>query len=133
LRLDPFGGWVVGSNYLTRIPGYGDADDVALHSLADASSGQRIAAWESEPLLDPAADLARLRVPTRLIHGRGDRLIPFTERHRLFHELPETARRGLTVTRLFHHSADSVPAGILGRAVEQVMMLQAIRGLINTV
>jgi pimeloyl-ACP methyl ester carboxylesterase len=187
LRPDPFGGWVVGSNYLSRVAGYEDAGDVAaaLHRLADASSGQRIPAWDprhdaliaqlrdslpegrrdlfalfatpshethpepeqrrrmagllaetcrrEEPLLDPVTDLARVRLPTRLLHGRGDRLIPFTEGHRLFHGLPETARRGLTVTGLFHHSADSVPAGLVDHALEQMKMLGAIRGLINTV
>ena len=33
----------------------------------------------ADPLLDPADELRRVTVPTRLIHGRGDRLIPFTE------------------------------------------------------
>ncbi|MBM4184319.1 MAG: alpha/beta hydrolase [Gemmatimonadetes bacterium] len=187
LRPDPFGGWVVGSNYLTQVDGYEDADDVAaaLHRLADASSGQRIPAWDprhdglieelraalperrrdlfglfaipshethaepeqrrrmamqlaetcrrAEPLLDPADDLARIQMPTRLLHGRGDRLIPFTEGHRLFHGLPESSRRGLTVTGLFHHTADSEPTGVVDHVFEQVKMLGAIRGLINTV
>jgi pimeloyl-ACP methyl ester carboxylesterase len=187
LRPDPFGGYVVGSNYLTSVSGYEDASDVAaaLRCLADASSGQRISAWDPhhdelieqlsaslpacrrplfglfahrsdrtppepeerrrmaglladacrrvEPLLDPTADLARVQVPTRLIHGRGDRLIPFTEGFRLEQGLPQRARRGLTVTGLFNHSADSVPAGLLDRAHETLKMLGAIRGLINTV
>lgn len=187
LSPDPFGGYVVGSNYLTSVPGYEDASDVAaaLHCLADASSAQRISAWDprhdqlieqlgvslpakrralfslfahrsdqtrpepeerrrmaglladacrrAEPQLDPATDLARVQIPTRLIHGRGDRLIPFTEGFRLQQGLPESARRGLTVTGLFHHSADSVPAGLLDRALETLKMLGAIRGLINTV
>ena len=184
---DPFGGWVVGSNHLTDIPGCEDAGDVAaaLHRLADVASGQRIAAWDPrhdlmirelrealpacrrplfdlfatpstarrpdpeegrnlalrlaeacrrvEPLLDPAADLARVDLPTRLIHGRGDRLIPFTEGLRLLEGLPERARRGLTVTGLFNHSADRPPAGIFDHALETMKMLGAIRGLINTV
>ena len=187
LRPDPFGGWIAGSNYLTRVEGYEDADDVAaaLHRLADAASGQRISAWDprhdvligqlreglpsrrrglfdvfahasnapvpemderrrvalllaaacrdAEPLLDPAADLARVPIPTRLIHGHGDRLIPFTEGLRLHHGLPEAARRGLTVSRMFNHSADSAPTGILDRALEKVKMLSAIRDVINTV
>jgi pimeloyl-ACP methyl ester carboxylesterase len=187
LRPDPFGGWVAGSNYLTRVPGFEDAGDVAaaLHRLADAASGQRISAWDprhdaligglreglpskrralfdvfahashaampeleerrrmarllaaacraAEPLLDPAADLARVPIPTRLIHGRGDRLIPFTEGLRLHEGLPEGSRRGLTVSRMFHHSADSAPAGLLDRALERLKMLGAIRGVINSV
>lgn len=184
---DPFGGWVVGSNHLTDIPGCEDAGDVAaaLHRLADAASGQRIAAWDPRhdrmigqlrdalpasrrplfdlfatrstvsrpdaaagrdlalrlaeacrrvaPLLDPAADLARVDVPTRLVHGRGDRLIPFTEGLRLQQGLPERARRGLTVTGLFNHSADHAPTRMMDRALEGMKMLGAIRGLINTV
>lgn len=187
VRPDPFGRWVVGSNYLTRVPGCEDAGDVAaaLHRLADASSGNRIAAWDprldpliaelratlpekrrplfdmfahassetprepeeqrsmavrlagacrlAEPLLDPAAGLARVRLPTRLIHGRGDRLVPFTEGFRLLNGLPEASRRGLTVTGLFNHSADSAPAGIVDRTLEKLKMLKAIRGLVNTV
>lgn len=187
LQPDPFGGWIVGSNYLTRVSGCGDAHDVAnaLHRLADAASGQRIAAWDprhdaligelreslpvqrralfdvfahtsnsrvpelaerrdmarrlaaacrdAEPLFDPTADLARVTIPTRLIHGRGDRLIPFTEGHRLYQGLPEAARRGLTISRMFNHSADSAPAGILDRALEKMKMLGAIRDVINSV
>ena len=184
---DPFGGWVVGSNHLTDIPGCEGAGDVAaaLYRLADAASGQRIPAWDPQhdrmigqfrdalpasrrplfdlfatrstvsrpdpaecrdmalrlaeacrrvdPLLDPASDLARVDLPTRLIHGRGDRLIPFTEGLRLQEGLPERARRGLTVTGLFNHSADHAPTRMMDRAVEGVKMLGAIRGLINTV
>jgi dienelactone hydrolase len=41
---DPYGGWIVGSNHLTDIPGLEDATDVAqaLHTLASAASGLRI-------------------------------------------------------------------------------------------
>jgi pimeloyl-ACP methyl ester carboxylesterase len=184
---DPFGGWVVGSNHLTDIPGCEDARDVAaaLYHLATAASGQRIAAWDPrhdvligqlrealpagrrslfdlfatrstgprpdpdegrslalrlaeacrrvEPLLDPAAGLARVDRPTRLIHGRGDRLIPFTEGLRLLEGLPERARRGLTVTGLFNHSADHAPTRWIDHALETLKMLGAIRGVINTV
>lgn len=187
LAPDPYGGWVVGSNHLTDVPGFEDARDVAaaLHRLARAASERRISAWESHhdvmiqqlrgalperrralfdlfavpsgagrpereeraemarklaeacrrvaPLLEPAADLARVGLPTRLIHGRGDRLIPFTESMRLMQGLPEGARKGLTVTGLFNHSADSSPARMLDRAREGIRMLGAIRGLVNTV
>ena len=85
-----------------------------------------------EPLLDPAEGLARVNLPTRLIHGRGDRLIPFTEGFRLLESLPARARRGLTVTGLFNHSADRAPA-MSNRAREHIRMFGAIRGMINTV
>jgi pimeloyl-ACP methyl ester carboxylesterase len=86
-----------------------------------------------EPLLDPAADLARVDLPTRLVHGRGDRLIPFTEGFRLLDGLPAHSRRGLTVTGLFSHSADSAPPGLADRARETMKMLKLIQGLMNTV
>jgi len=187
LSPDPFGGWVVASNHLTRVPGLEDAGEVAaaLYKLAEAASGQRISAWEPhhdglirelrgtipqrhrrlydlfatpstealaepeerrqiavelaetsrsiEPLLDPAPALAEVDLPTSLIHGREDRLIPFTEGLRLHEKLPSRIRRGLTVTAMFHHSADSSPSGITARALENFKMLRAIRGMINTV
>ena len=183
LRPDPFGGWVVGSNHLTDIPGCEDAHDVAraLHELAKAASDNRISAWDPrhdaliarlrgalpakrrqlfdmfatpsteapretadrrtlavklaeacrrvEPLLDPAEELAKLDVPTQIIHGRGDRLIPFTEALRLMGSLPQRSRRRLTVTSLFAHSADHEPPGILDRIREGAKMLRAIHGL----
>lgn len=86
-----------------------------------------------DPLLDPAPALAELELPTSLIHGRSDRLIPFTEGLRLHEMIPSEVRRGLTVTAMFHHSADSTPAGLTVRARESFKMLRAIRGMINTV
>jgi pimeloyl-ACP methyl ester carboxylesterase len=184
---DPYGGWVVGSNYLTHVPGYEDASDVAgaLHRLAAASSGERIPAWDPhhdrmiqdlrraiprprqalfdlfavpstmerparterieiakllaeacrrlEPGLDPAPELARVTLPTRLVHGRGDRLIPFTEGLRLMDGLPAAARKGATVTGLFNHSADRSPKAMSHRVGERVRMFEALRGVINTV
>jgi pimeloyl-ACP methyl ester carboxylesterase len=99
--------------------------DMAL-KLADACR-------RAEPLLDPATDLARVSLPTRLIHGRGDRLIPFTEGCRLFEGLPERARRSLTVTSLFNHTADHAPPRAVDRARENLKLLVAIRGLVSTV
>ena len=86
-----------------------------------------------EPLLDPADQLAQVELPTQLIHGRGDRLIPFTEGFRLLEGLPERARRSLTVTGLFNHTADHAPARPWDRARESLKMLGAIRGLVTTV
>lgn len=105
----------------------------------DAERGRHLAGRLAEvcrrndPLLDPAPELAGVDLPTRLIHGRGDRLIPFTEGHRLETSLPPGTCRSLTVTGLFNHSADIRPSGIRDRAREQARMFEAIRGLINTV
>ncbi len=187
LSPDPFGGWVVGGNHLTGVPGHEDADEVALalNRLANAASGQRISAWDPrhdalirelrhtlsgrhrrlfdlfatpstdalpepeerrslaislaetcrrvDPLLDPATALAGVELPTRLIHGRGDRLIPFTEGLRLNESLPSRVRKGLTVTAMFHHSADTAPRRLTTRARESFKLLKAIHGMINTV
>ena len=187
LSPDPYGRWVVASNYLRHIPGCEDAEDVAraLRRLAAAASGQRISAWEPhhdrmitevrndiagprqklfdclatptttagpeegecrelarrlakacarvEPLLEPAESLQRVRVPTQAIHGRGDRLVPFTEGLRLMEELPGETQRGTTVTRMINHSKDSAPASRVDRVRESAKLFGAIRQLVNTV
>jgi pimeloyl-ACP methyl ester carboxylesterase len=86
-----------------------------------------------QPLLDPESDFARIRLPTRLIHGRGDRLIPFTEGKRLMARLTNGAAKALTVTALLNHSADHTPDSAYDRARENVAFFESIRGLINTV
>lgn len=48
LRPDPYGRWVVASNYLHRIPGYGGTKDVALalRRLASLAGERRIMSWD---------------------------------------------------------------------------------------
>lgn len=96
------------------------------HRLAEACR-------RTEPLLEPTPYLSGVRVPTRLIHGRGDRLIPFTECLRLSESLPAEARNGRTVTGLFSHTADRREGTSLGQAWEKVTFLGTLHGLINTV
>ncbi|MDT8368230.1 MAG: hypothetical protein RQ745_03415 [Longimicrobiales bacterium] len=86
-----------------------------------------------EPLLEPGAHLREVRVPTQLIHGRGDRLIPFTECLRLDAGLSPDARKGRIVTGLFSHTADRSEGTLLARSWEKATFFQALRGLINTV
>ena len=86
-----------------------------------------------EPLLDPEPDLIRVRLPTQLIHGRGDRLIPYTEGLRMRDGLPAEARAGLTVTELFSHSAGRVAGSWFDRAREGVTFFEALRRVINAV
>jgi len=187
LTPDPYGRWVVASNYLADIPGCEDAHDVAaaLRCLATATSDQRIPAWEPhhdamirdlrlalpkrhqalfdlfatpttgtrpdrdecadiglrladacrrvDPLLEPAPDLAKVHLPTQLIHGRGDRLIPFTEGMRMVNGLPSTAEKSLTVTGMFAHSATHSPPGLFDKFREGTALFGAVRSLINTV
>ena len=72
-------------------------------------------------------------MPTQLIHGRGDRLIPFTEGMRLMEGLPAAAKRKLTVTGLFSHSADRSAGSKLDQLRETLTFFGAMRGVINTV
>jgi pimeloyl-ACP methyl ester carboxylesterase len=187
LQPDPYGRWVVASNYLTQVPGYEDATDVAqaVKRLATVASSQRVSAWEpyhdqmitalrrtiapkrrplfdilatptadprpdqqecaafataltdtcraAEPRLDPLESLPHVRVPTQVIHGRGDRLVPFTEGMRLMEHLPATFQRGVTVTAMFNHSKDHVPPGPVAHLFEKGMLLRALHQLVNTV
>jgi dienelactone hydrolase len=187
LHPDPYGRWVVASNYLTQVPGYEDAVDVsdAARQLATAASGKRVSAWEPyhdemirelrttidasrrelfdmiatattderpdrercaelakalsdtcrrlEPQLDPVTSLDQVRVPTQVIHGRGDRLVPFTEGMRLMENLPEDVRRGVTVTKMINHSKDHVPENPMEHAYEAGMLFRALHQLVNTV
>lgn len=86
-----------------------------------------------EPWLDPSGRVLSVDVPTQLLHGRGDRLVPFTEGLRFMDTVPEDVRRGITVTRLFNHSADHVPEGLADQFMEKAMLFRALQGLINTV
>ena len=180
LRPDPYGRWVVASNYLHRIPGYEEAEDVsrALGRLATLAGQHGIMSWEpgSDPFKervmasvspgnralfrlfapvaarepDPvlAGEMAPLLAeagrathpglelpdslptdalpPVRLIHGRHDHLIPFTETLALERFLRKRAGVVTNVTDLFAHSQGS------GRRVvrpgEAARFLGAIRG-----
>lgn len=62
------------------------------------------AAIAHEPLLEPAPHLPRVRVPVFLAHGRGDRLIPWTEMVRLRRGLPADRLDYSGITSLFAHS-----------------------------
>ena len=84
------------------------------------------------PLMEPAPFLARLGTRVELLHGRGDRLIPYTESLRLIEHLPAATRARATVTRLFAHArGDRFPVlkgpaevwtflGALGRVLDVV-------------
>lgn len=187
LNPDPYGRWIVASNYLTAVPGYEDADDVsqAVGRLAAEASGRRVSAWEPyhdpmisalretvapprrplfdllatestserpdagacrdlakrlsdtcrelEPLLDPGNRLECVSIPTQAIHGRGDRLVPFTEGVRLMDQLPQGVQRGITVTHMINHSKDHVPPNPIDHAIEAGRLFRALHQLVNTV
>ena len=76
-------------------------DRTAGLALADelASAGLRV-----YPELDPAGRLGGLRARVCLLHGRFDRLVPFSETLRLASEVPPAARCSVTITRLAGHT-----------------------------
>ena len=111
----------------TTDPAPNEDDCVAVaRSLADAVR-------RAEPLLDPGRHLSRVRAPVTLIHGRGDRLVPYTESLR-FHEcLPDSIESDVTITGLFGHTADRAPESLSSRVRESVLFLQAMRRVLNTI
>jgi pimeloyl-ACP methyl ester carboxylesterase len=76
-------------------------DRPAIDALVESlSAGCRAAS----PLLEPTPFLGRIDHPVELLHGRGDRTIPYTESLRLEDHLPKDAQARVTVTRLFSHA-----------------------------
>jgi pimeloyl-ACP methyl ester carboxylesterase len=184
---DPYGRWVLASNYLTAVPGHEDAGDVAaaLRTLALASTENRVPAWDpshdplkrelrsalpaarrelfdlfapltatrlsgcerseamalelagacrrADPLLDPVPQLEAARVPVHLFHGRGDRLVPYTESLRLREELPAGTPASVTVTGLFAHSAGHTPAAITERVREAWIFFRGLQRALGSV
>ena len=63
-----------------------------------------LAARETTPLFEPTLFLDRITIPVRLIHGRTDRLIPFSESLRLREAFPLRADVQVYLTGLFAHS-----------------------------
>lgn len=65
LRPDPYGRWIVGANYLTRVPGMEDAEPVArtLHALAAEAGDVGAIAWD--PRYDPSKERLRATLSRR--------------------------------------------------------------------
>ena len=66
IRPDPYGRWVVASNYLPLVPGYDGSEDVAtaLRSLATLAGERKIMSW------DPAYDPVKEELEARLHPSR---------------------------------------------------------------
>jgi pimeloyl-ACP methyl ester carboxylesterase len=71
----------------------------------------------AHPELEPRQRLAALRVPTILVHGRADDLIPFTETLRLAALLPEGLPRRITITQVVGHTKTTEAARLWNPAV----------------
>lgn len=182
---DHYGRWIAGGNYLSKIPEFEEAQDVADALLAlsreagdlregswtavyDSRKDELLedihptrhdlfrafappagetpsegmgkvlapalarAAYASTPLSQPATFLDRLYVPTRLIHGRGDRLIPFSESLRLEEGFPAGADVKARLTGLFSHSQEEATrAG--GGFKEQVHFVRILADLLGLI
>ena len=74
-----------------------------------------------------------MRVPIHIFHGRGDRLVPYTESLRLKKALPDDLAAAVTVTRLFAHSADHRPSSVVARVREGLILFKALRSMLNAV
>lgn len=186
LRPDPYGRWIAGANYLTRVPGYGDAGPVAdgLRRLAALAGDVGVVAWDArfdvekqtiratlapdlrplfdlfappsdrepepcpgeemahklaavargaEPTIEPGPFLDRIPGPVHLLHGRQDRLIPFTEMLRLAEALPDGVLARGTITRLFAHSSRDPLPGWRESAREGAEFLKALSGMLGMV
>lgn len=90
-------------------------------ATALAEAGQRV-----EPTLQAAQVFPDVRGPIHLIHGRQDRLIPFSEAFRLRNALPAGVVAGPTVTSLFAHSSQDPFPGLLGGARETAAFFRAL-------
>jgi pimeloyl-ACP methyl ester carboxylesterase len=83
------------------------------------------------PLLDPRPYLDRVRVPVRLIHGRHDHLIPFTETLRLRDAFPVGADVEADVSALFAHSGESGPGSPIRTVGEGLRFLGILRNVLS--
>jgi len=82
------------------------------------------------PLLEPIPRISGIPVPVRLLHGRSDRLIPFTETLRLGRALdPGTRNLTTRITGLFSHSGEDSAGTRLARTREGFRFLQALQGV----
>ena len=107
--------------------------------LPDALRG----AWVAEALaaaarrLDPAGEpleaLGRVTRPVHILHGRNDRLIPFSEGLRLRDALPAGTSARATITRLFGHSGEESFLAALRSMRELPDFLGALRSVLRIV
>lgn len=116
---------------LFRVFAPADGDDVPREAANDLASALTRAALKDSPLFEPAADLPRLRVPARLIHGRQDRLIPFTESLRLAEQFPPGSDVRVFLTGLFSHSqrhGSRMRMGELGERLRFLHLMSVVLG-----
>jgi pimeloyl-ACP methyl ester carboxylesterase len=82
---------------------------------------------EALSAVSPAGKLAGLEVPTFLLHGRGDPVIPFVETLWLERELPARARREVLITPVLGHTDFSEKLPL----VEYVRVVRFVAGILD--
>ena len=83
--------------------------------------------------MDPAPYLEALSTPVRLLHGRGDRLIPFTETLRLRRAFGPDADVRADITGLFAHSRSDPLRSFLRIPGEAATFYRALKGVLGAV
>ena len=84
--------------------------------------------------MDPLPFLNRVETPVQLIHGRNDRLIPYTETLRMEAAFPEKKRVDTTITALLAHSEQGGRLASLGKEIsEGTKMVRTLGRLLGTV
>lgn len=91
------------------------------------------AALARSDLMDPRPLLERISIPVRLIHGREDRLIPFTETLRLEDAFPPGADLETYLTGLFSHSRRDTNGSRTKVLVEQMRFVRMLGDLLGLV
>lgn len=94
--------------------------------LADAARAEA-------PLMEPSPALGRVAGPVHLLHGRNDRLIPFTEALRMRRHIEPEALSQLSVTRLFAHSGEDERPRVVETVREGASFLRALGKLLAAV
>lgn len=91
------------------------------------------AARRASPLHDPLPYLPAIRTPVHLIHGRQDRLIPFTETLRLAASFPPGAPVRSWLTGLFGHSRGGLAGNPWRAAREGLHFLRMIGAVLGSI
>jgi pimeloyl-ACP methyl ester carboxylesterase len=83
--------------------------------------------------LDFMSKLSEIRVPVRLIHGRQDKLVPFTETLRLARGFPPEADLRVYITGLFSHSQQGARGAFLPAMSDRVHFIYLMSEILGLV
>lgn len=83
------------------------------------------------PTMEPQSFVRHLKTPVRLLHGRADHLIPYTETLRATEAMRGHTDVRSTITGLFGHSGAGEAAG--GRVQEGVLLFRALADLLGRI